>query len=352
MELILFSCFAMSFLVTLFITPKWMKKARTMGLVGHDMNKRGKPEVPEAGGVSVIMGAVIGILIYILLKTFYFGHPTGLIEIFAFMSTILMAGFIGFIDDVLGWKVGMSQKTKVLSTLPIAIPLAVVNAGTSTMILPLIGVVDFGLLFPLIIIPVGIIGATNGFNMLAGYNGLETGMGIILLSALAVVTWFSGSSWVTMIALSLVFSLLAFLVFNRFPAKVFPGDSMTYAVGASIACIAILGNVEKMAVLIFFVPYILFEAFGYMKFIIDKKRGVVEKMPEAFATKVYADGSLEFNERVYGFEPIGYKITRLFKRKVYERDVVVSIWGVQILIVVIMLYFWFRTEGFFLSLLG
>ncbi|MCH7535807.1 MAG: glycosyl transferase family 4, partial [Bacteroidetes bacterium] len=69
-------------------------------------------------------------------------------------------------------------------TIPIAIPLIVVNAGVSDITLPFIGSVDFGILFPLLIVPIMIIFTTNAFNMLAGFNGLEAGNGIIILSIL------------------------------------------------------------------------------------------------------------------------------------------------------------------------
>jgi len=38
------------------------------------------------------------------------------------------------------------------------------------------GAVDWGIFYPLAIIPIGIVGAANAYNMLAGYNGLEAGM--------------------------------------------------------------------------------------------------------------------------------------------------------------------------------
>jgi len=342
MEWVLFLCFMISFITTLLIVPKWIKKAKAVGLVGTDMNKFHKPKVAEAGGITVIIGTVFGILFYIFIKTFYFSSPEGLVEIFAVIATILMAGFIGFVDDILGWKTGMRQRHKVLSTLPIAIPLAVVNAGDSVMALPFLGAVDFGVIFPLVIIPAGIIGATNGFNMLAGYNGLESGMGIIILSTLGIIMWLSSSSWVTMLSLSMVFALVAFLWYNKSPAKVFPGDSLTYPVGATIACIAILGNTERIA-LILFIPYIFFEALGFMKFLIEKHRDSRVELPEAFATNVYPDGSLEYKDKkIYGFEPIGYKIAKMFKQKVYENDVVMSIWGVEMLIAVIALWLWLQ----------
>lgn len=334
MDPILLFCFLVSFTGTFFVIPKWIRKSKVMGLVGKDMNKHGKPEVSEAGGITVIIGSALGILVYVFLNTFYFAGPFGLVEIFAVLTTLLLAGFVGFIDDILGWKAGMNHTTKILSTVPIAIPLAVVNAGHSTMLIPFIGNVDFGLFFPLVIIPLGIIGATNGYNMLAGYNGLESGMGIVILSTLGIISWISGTAWVSMLSFIVVFALIAFLLYNKIPAKLFPGDSLTYSVGAMVACIAILGNMEKAAVILF-IPY-FFDMLMFIRFRFFEKR----KDIEAFA-KVGKDGALELpHEKIYDFTHLAIKVLKRFKKKVYERDVVMSIIGFETLLAVLIVLFW------------
>ena len=335
MELVLFSCFAASFLLTFFMIPKWIRKTRSIGLVGIDMNKPDRPKIPEAGGVTVIVGVALGILLYVFLNTFYFSSNFYLIEIFAVVTTVLLAGFVGFIDDILGWKSGVRQSTKVVSTIPRAIPLAVVNAGHSVMVLPFIGPVDFGFFFPLVIIPVGIIGATNGFNMLAGYNGLESGMGIIILSALGFVAWVSGSSWVSMLSLCMVFALLAFLWYNRLPARIFPGDSFTYAVGATIACIAILGNMERLA-MVLFMPY-FFDMAMFIRFrLFEKIRNI-----EAFA-KVRTDGALELpHKKIYDFTHLVLWLVGKVKKRVYEKDVVLAVIGFEAVLTAVVLLLWY-----------
>ncbi len=327
-------CAAAAFLITFLMVPKWAKKVMNMKLVGRDMNKQDRPEVPEAGGVTVIAGTVTGLLVYIFMYTFYFNSDFGLVEILAVLATILMAGFVGFIDDILGWKVGMRHSTKILSTVPIAIPLVVVNAGDAIMNIPFVGFFDFGFMFPLLIVPLGIIGAINGYNMLAGYNGLEAGMGIIILGTLGLIAWISGAGWVSMISLIMMSSLAAFFWFNKFPSKIFPGDSLTYSVGAIIACIAILGNMEKYAILLF-IPY-FFDAFMFIRFrFIDKVKDV-----EAFA-KVGKNGCLEMpHEKIYDFTHLIIVGLKKVKENVYEKDVVYTTFAFQLCLSMIVLWLW------------
>jgi UDP-N-acetylglucosamine--dolichyl-phosphate N-acetylglucosaminephosphotransferase len=220
------------------------------------MNKYNSTQVAEAGGIAVIIGICFGLLIFIFIKTFYLAADSNIIFIFSLITAVLLIGFIGFVDDILGWKVGLKQKHKFLLTIPVALPIVVVNAGHSMMNVPFLGNIDFGILYPLLLIPIGIIGASNGFNMLAGFNGLEAGMGIIILSALGYIAWSRELYWILLLVFICVASLLAFLVYNMYPAKIFPGDSLTYTLGTIIATIAIFGNMEKAAILLF-IPYII-----------------------------------------------------------------------------------------------
>ena len=254
MEPLLLISFLISFVVTYILIPPWISAAHRIGLVGKDMNKYNKPEVAEMGGIAVVSGFVAGVLLYIGLSTFYFHQDKYLIYILAVLTTVLIISIIGMLDDILGWKIGLKQWQKPLLTLVAALPMMVVNAGQSSMSLPLLGNVDFGILYPLVIIPIGIAGAANGFNMLAGYNGLEAGMGIVILSTMGYIAWQFNLGWVAILAGCMVFALLAFMRYNWFPARVFPGDTLTYSVGALIACVAILGNMEKVAVVLY-LPY-------------------------------------------------------------------------------------------------
>jgi len=53
------------------------------------------------------------------------------------------------------------------------------------------------------------------------------------------------------IAFPLVGALVAFLAFNKYPARVFPGDSMTLFMGAAIASIAIVSHQKAIGAILF-----------------------------------------------------------------------------------------------------
>lgn len=246
-----------SFALSYFTTKNWIKLAFARNITGADMNKRKKGKIAESGGIAIIFSFSMATLLFIFYSTFI--HKTikfSTIDVFALLLSLGFAGFIGFVDDILGWKKGLKQWQKPLLTIPIAIPIIAINAGTSVMELPFLGFIDFGILYPILVVPLGIVGASNGFNMLAGFNGLEAGMGTLILSALGIVSLVNGNISLAVLIFSMVFSLLAFLIFNKYPARVFPGDSLTYSVGAFIAIVSILGDMQKIA-LILFIPYLI-----------------------------------------------------------------------------------------------
>jgi len=313
-----------AFLITFLVLPFWIKRAFRFGLVGKDMNKYNKPKVAEAGGIGAMAGFLLGVLFYVALKTILFNSRSNLIEIFALTTSILMLAWVGVIDGFLGWRIGLSKKSRIILCLFAAIPLIVINAGHSIIDVPFLGIINLGLLYPLIFVPLGIVATSTTFNFLAGFNGLEAGQGIIIIGGLSLVAYITGSSWLALIGLCMVFALLAFLNFNWFPARVLPGDVLTYPVGGLIAIMAILGNFEKIAIF-FFIPYIIE--------VVLKLRGRLIK--QSFG-KPNKDGSLDLAyNKIYSLNHVAILILKKWKKKAYEKEVVYLIWIFQMIIIVL-----------------
>ena len=242
-----------------------MRYMKRIGVVVKDQNKKNKPLVPTSGGFAVLIGVLAGLMFVIFILTFFFGTSTRLIYILAASTSILIITFVGFIDDLLIRKsklssAGLRQWQKPLLTLAAAVPLMVVNAGTHNIWIPLIGRVELGLIYPLVLIPLIVVGAANMVNMLAGFNGMESGMGIIYIFMLGLYAYVNKAENATVIAAVVLGSLIAFYYFNKYPAKILPGDSLTYLLGGALGSIAILGNIEKAAFIVsipFFIEFLL-----------------------------------------------------------------------------------------------
>ena len=108
----------------------------------------------------------------------------------------------------------------------------------------------------LILVPLGITCAANSMNMLEGFNGLGTGLGIIITSTLIILVNRNEDKTSLLLLIPLLGSLIAFLYFNYYPAKIFPGDTLMLFMGATIASVAIMSNL-KLEGAILLLPMIL-----------------------------------------------------------------------------------------------
>ena len=103
-----------SFFVTLVLLPSWIKKCKRSDLLWEDMNKYNHPRnVASSGGIIVVMSFVLGVLLYIAIKTFFLGEMGRALEIFSLTSVILILAIVGLTDDLLGWKKGGDRKSVV-----------------------------------------------------------------------------------------------------------------------------------------------------------------------------------------------------------------------------------------------
>ncbi len=151
-------------------------------------------------------------------------------------------------------------------------------------------------------------------------------MGLIIFTTFGVASLIVEKLWISLIAFIVSATLLAFLYFNWYPAKVLPGNSFTYSVGALIAITAILGNMERLAVWLFLLYFV--EGLLYFRARVIDRAGDVQ----AFA-KPNEDNSLEMPyEKIYDTTHFAVWFLKKVKRKVYEKDVVRFLLFVQFLI--------------------
>ncbi len=250
-QLLVFAILLVSFLATLKTTPVlsgWLVKA---GIVGRDVHKRNRPLLAEMGGLSIAVGIVFGFSAAIgILK-----NVVELDVLFGAFTCILLITIVGIADDLFQ----LPQAVKAALPILAALPLMALREGVRTISVPLVGPMDFGIIYPLVLIPLGITGAANATNMLAGINGLEAGMGIvmhatILAISLLILPFSPHAIYAAIISGIVLGSLIAFLLYNKYPARVFPGDVGTLVIGGSLAAAVILGNMEKIGFILIF-PY-------------------------------------------------------------------------------------------------
>jgi len=272
-------------------------------VIALDLHKKQKPKCPNSGGIAVSLSLIMGLMFFVAFQTFVSKTTNQMVYLFASILTILLITIIGFFDDLNSSDVvvgsrkirrGLKKWQKPLFAVPAAIPLMVVSAGETTMGLPLIGSVNFGILYPLILIPIGVVCTANAINLLGGFNGSEAGMGIVYCIFLGLYALINGEIVSSAIFFSTVGALFGFLKFNRFPAKILPGDSLTYCLGAVVAAGVIVGNMEKAGI-IMMTPFII-------EFLLKLR----SKFTASCLGKLRKDGKLDppYGKRIYSWTHI------------------------------------------------
>lgn len=252
-----------AFVVSNFLTKMIIPRLTRAGITGGDENKPDNPQVPEMGGLAIVAGFAAGVLMI-----FYFVSFTGpissagigtaiasfnQIHVLAAMIAILAIAFIGVFDDLFN----IPQWLKAFSPLLAAAPLVALKVAGSTLIsIPFMGMVDFGLLYIFVLVPIAIAVCSNLTNMLAGFNGMEAGMGLVMFFTLSLLGWSNGSTGMTILSISMFGALLGFLLFNWYPARIFPGDVGALTIGVALASAVIIGNLESAGVILM-IPYMI-----------------------------------------------------------------------------------------------
>jgi UDP-N-acetylglucosamine--dolichyl-phosphate N-acetylglucosaminephosphotransferase len=309
-----------SFLATLFVTPKLLRKLAAAGIVGKDRNKANLPEVPEMGGLGIVAGFVAGMLVAIGLVTFgVINVDFNLTYLLAGLSTILIMALVGIFDDLFM----MRQSVKAMLPLLASLPLVAIKVGVTHMDLPMIGVVELGILYALILVPLAITGASNATNMLAGFNGLEAGLGVVMTATVGLIALSLGRVEAVIISFAMLGALLAFLRYNWYPARILIGDVGTLTIGTVVAVAVIVGNIEKLGVILilpFFAELFLKARSGFK----------AQSWCEVHGNRLYCKKKRE----IYG---LGRLVMHLFNGITEQRLVAVLI-GVEVLFALLGLH--------------
>ncbi|MCK5239806.1 MAG: hypothetical protein KAR33_09680 [Candidatus Thorarchaeota archaeon] len=253
--LTILAALVLALVIVLLLMPGTIRMLREKNIIGIDVHKPEKPEIPKGGGFIVLFAIVFALLVVIGMTTFQQGTVNpGLL---AALVSILIAGMIGLLDDNFDFR----NRTKVALPLVASIPMVVMQVGTTTMVVPLIGTLDLGIIYPLVIVPLMMTFIIDSTNMYGGMNGLEAGLAAINASALVIYVILrpyatgevltSGQGDAGVVAAALLGACLAFLVFNKYPAKILPGDVGRLPIGATMAAALILGNMDRIAYVLY-----------------------------------------------------------------------------------------------------
>lgn len=259
---------AVGLLSTMLGTPLLIGSLRIRG-IGQHVREDGpsghlqKAGTPTMGGITIIGGGCLGYLL---------AHA-GRLEIFTARGivavvTICLAAFVGFVDDYLKVSrrrsLGLNARGKAAALLAIGVGFAVVAIkvlGVSTRLSFVrfdspgwqLGAIGWAVLAVL-----AILGTTNAVNLTDGLDGLAAGSSGFAFMSFTVIGWFQlrhievyhnpypASLDEAVLAAAFIGACAGFLWWNAAPARIFMGDTGSLGLGAAIAVLALLENVDLL----------------------------------------------------------------------------------------------------------
>ncbi|HHW95133.1 MAG TPA: phospho-N-acetylmuramoyl-pentapeptide-transferase [Mogibacterium sp.] len=206
-----------------------------------------KAGTPTMGGIAIIFGITVAVIG----SSFITGQASP--DKTAILLSMFAFGMIGFIDDYnkisKKQNEGLTPKQKMLLQILFGLALAVFmtfREGTEVFI-PFAKIyVDFGWFYiPFIVFTE--VAMANAVNLTDGLDGLAsstTAIVAITFSIIGLTIIPGGDEAMSAAGFAILGASLGFLVFNRYPAKIFMGDTGSMALGGVLSATAIVGNME------------------------------------------------------------------------------------------------------------
>jgi len=254
MDNIVFLSLGISFVLGMILCPVFIPLLHRMKF-GQPIREEGpqahlkKSGTPTMGGIMILIAMLIGAAVMSV------SYP----DVFYIMLFTLLFGIIGLLDDILkiarhhseGLKAWQKMGLQLLVTAGLIIYIGAFSPEKTMTIVPFYGMVDLGgWFYPLS--AVAVLGTVNGANFTDGLDGLASSVTIVISGFLTVAAVLLDVD-VQAASLAMIGALLAFLVFNAYPAKVFMGDTGSLALGGYVATAALMMRMPIFLIIIAFI---------------------------------------------------------------------------------------------------
>jgi UDP-GlcNAc:undecaprenyl-phosphate GlcNAc-1-phosphate transferase len=211
-----------AFLITFYVIPVIIKVAKAKKLYDEPDGKRKthKKPIPALGGLGMFVG-----LSFCLLLTIDFWH--GATEFQFYMATFLILLFIGVKDDILA----LSPAKKFAAQLVVA---GILMYKANLLILNMsgfLGLTHIEATFSYFLTTFAIVVIINAFNLIDGVDGLAGSVGMITTLIFGIFFLANDNIPYAVLGFGMAGTLLAFLIYNFHPAKIFMGDTGSLLIG-------------------------------------------------------------------------------------------------------------------------
>ena len=239
-----------AFVITAILGPVFIPVLRRIK-AGQSIREDGpkahqtKAGTPTMGGLMIILAVVITCISMTIRQGV--GSEMGIL-----LVSFVLCGLIGFCDDfikvVKKRNLGLTALQKLIFQIVIAVILAVYQSkvssfGTSIYVPVVKEYIDLGW-FYIPFVAFVLVAMVNAVNLTDGLDGLAGGCTAITALFLAITGAGIGYTSSSIFSAAIAGACFGFLLFNRYPAKVFMGDTGSLALGGALAAAAVMMNIE------------------------------------------------------------------------------------------------------------
>lgn len=244
--------------------PSWHKK---------------KSGTPTMGGFIFIIAMVISVMVGFLAYKIFLPEKN-LKGIFLMLGMALSFGAIGFLDDyikvILKRNLGLTAKQKfslqVIASVVFTVWFVASGTVSTEIIIPFTGIaLDFWYFYiPFTVIVM--LATVNSVNLTDGLDGLATSVTIVIGIFYMIISNMRGFDTVALYSSALLGGLFGFLIFNKYPARVFMGDTGSLFLGGAVCAMALYTRQPIILIIIGFV-YVMESLSVIMQVTYFKKTG-------------------------------------------------------------------------------
>lgn len=209
----------LAFLITFFSIPVIMDVAKRKKLFDEpEERKIHKAVIPTLGGLGIFAGFIMATLL---------SAPPAAPVLQYFMAAFMVIFFMGIKDDILI----LSASKKFIGQLVAAGILIKFGGIQITNMYGVLGFHEIPSGVSVLITLFTIVVITNSFNLIDGVDGLAGSLGLLTSFIFGLYFYASGQPLYSLMAFSLSGSLIAYLIYNFHPAKIFMGDTGSLLIG-------------------------------------------------------------------------------------------------------------------------
>jgi len=235
MAKVIISIFLFTGIVSYMLTCLFRNIALRLGVVNHPSGTRYKNiPIPLMGGVAIIISFWISMFLLFVLKRMHLISVDGYLAVFQFnrfigifIGTIIL-GIAGLIDDI------KTLKPIIKICIQAVCALIVIKYGFAVSLIYTNSILSFLVTFFWILLIV------NAFNLIDNMDGLSAGVALISAFIFLLISLLQGNWVVSAVIIIFMGSVAGFLPWNRYPAKIFMGDSGSSFLGYMLACITLI----------------------------------------------------------------------------------------------------------------